>query len=70
MKVWGGKGTRVGDRGGGETRCKTSLLELLNLENIRCVGSVVQSLNNAQAFISHGQLWSLGSQRMKSIPKV
>lgn len=53
-------------RGNGETRRRTLTLELLNLENIRHVCIVVQSLNNAQGFISHGQLqrWP-GSQRMK-----
>ena len=66
MKVWGRKGRRMSERGDGETSRKTSLLELLNLENIRCVCSIVQSLNNAQGFISHGQLQHLpGSQRMK-----
>lgn len=66
MKVWGRKGRTVWGRRDGETRCKTSLLELLNLENIRCVFSVVRSLNNALVFISHGQLQCLpGSEMMK-----
>lgn len=54
------------ERGDGETRRKTSMLELLHLVNIGCVCSIIQSLSNAQGFISHGQLQCLpGSQRMK-----
>lgn len=54
------------EEGDGETRRKTSPSELLNLENMSCVRSVAQSLNNAQGFISYGQLQhSPGSQRMK-----
>lgn len=50
----------------GETRHETSPAELLNLENMRCICSVAQSLNNAQGFISYGQLQCLpGSQRTK-----
>lgn len=54
---------------GGErwrNQTETPLAELQNLENMRCVCSVAQSLNNAQGFISYGQLQhSPGSQRMK-----
>jgi len=39
------------ERGDGETGRKTFLLQWLDLENIKCVSSVVQSLNNAQGFV-------------------